>query len=235
MPDTGAGRQLFVLRRVPPASHTTQFTANRNLKQIIINVGIIDSAYILIQYILIFICNGHIQDMQNIENLSIPELLKAHAKILKELKERKATRTINNPTGDYAEYLFSKAFGWKLLKNSAASADALDQETNHSYQIKARRLTGGAGDRQLGIMRNLDQLPFNSLAAVLFDENYLVHRAVIMPVQTVRELSTYIKHVNGYRLILNDKVMMHPEVKDVTTQMRYAETTMVEETQSVLA
>jgi hypothetical protein len=43
---------------------------------------------------------------------SIAELLALHAAVSEELRERNVLRSANNPTGDLAEYLFCKAFGW---------------------------------------------------------------------------------------------------------------------------
>lgn len=43
--------------------------------------------------------------------------------------------------------------------------------------IRARRLTGAPGARQLSAIRNLDQDPFDCLAAVLFEVDFAVYRA----------------------------------------------------------
>ncbi|WP_274875112.1 hypothetical protein [Sinorhizobium meliloti] len=39
------------------------------------------------------------------------ELLKLHAAIMEELRNKNVLRSANNPTGDLAEYLFCAAFG----------------------------------------------------------------------------------------------------------------------------
>lgn len=59
---------------------------------------------------------------------SVPQLLLFHAKLLEELRSRGVLRTANNPTGDLAEYLFCKAFGWTQAANSEKSYDALDAD-----------------------------------------------------------------------------------------------------------
>ncbi|WP_374576440.1 hypothetical protein, partial [Phenylobacterium sp.] len=70
---------------------------------------------------------------------SIRELLVLHGQIMDELREREIVRTGNGPVGDYAEVLFSRAFGWRLEPNSAAGYDATDG-AGVRYQIKARRV-----------------------------------------------------------------------------------------------
>ena len=61
----------------------------------------------------------------NLLELSPPELLALHAKVADELRTRGITRSAKSPTGDLAEYLFCKAFGWKQVGNSQANVDAI--------------------------------------------------------------------------------------------------------------
>ena len=72
--------------------------------------------------------------------LSPPELLRLHAAIGEELRERGIVRSSNNPVGDFAEYLFCKAFGWSPADNSNKGSDALCNN-GKLYQIKSRRPT----------------------------------------------------------------------------------------------
>ncbi|QGY03599.1 hypothetical protein MMSR116_18175 [Methylobacterium mesophilicum SR1.6/6] len=48
----------------------------------------------------------------------VNELLELHGAVIEELRERKIVRSANGPIGDYAEFLFAKAFGWTLVNNS---------------------------------------------------------------------------------------------------------------------
>jgi hypothetical protein len=59
-----------------------------------------------------------------LKTFSVPRLLLFHAKFLEELRSRGVLRTANNPTGDLAEYLFCKAFGWTQASDALAFADA---------------------------------------------------------------------------------------------------------------
>src|SRR6266567_764785 len=104
--------------------------------------------------------------MIDLADLSPTELLALHAKIADELRERKIVRTFNNPTGDLAEYLFCRAFGWEQTDNSHPYADA--KQDGVFYQIKARRMTRQNTSRQLGALRGLPDGGFHFLAAVLF-------------------------------------------------------------------
>ncbi|NIJ42358.1 hypothetical protein FHS78_002652 [Parvibaculum indicum] len=62
-----------------------------------------------------------------------------HAEIMEELRARGILRSANNPTGDLAEHLFCKAFGWQIASNSEKGFDATGEQ-GRRIQIKGRRL-----------------------------------------------------------------------------------------------
>ncbi|MGE0006732.1 MAG: hypothetical protein AB7S92_14195 [Parvibaculaceae bacterium] len=109
--------------------------------------------------------------MIDLTTISIPALFELHVDLLAELRRRDVVRSANNPTGDYGELLFSRAFGWTLNINSSADADAVDGE-GLRHQIKCRRLGTPRGSRQLGFIRRLPERPFDRLAAVLLDDRF---------------------------------------------------------------
>lgn len=99
------------------------------------------------------------------------ELLSLHCAINEELRSREILRSANNPTGDLAEYLFCKTYGWSQATNSEKGYDALD-DNNLKYQIKGRRIHHRNKSRQLSAIRDIKDRPFDVLAAILFDDNY---------------------------------------------------------------
>lgn len=150
------------------------------------------------------------------------EIIQLYGAVIDELRARDVIRTGNAPLGDYAEYIFSKAFRWSLEGNSASGHDAIDQ-SGVRYQVKARRLRcNSSGERQLSVIRGLPDAKFDTLAAVLFDKNFDVHRAALIPHSVVLARSTYIAHVNGWRLMLDDNMWSIPGVQDVTLHLRSA-------------
>lgn len=153
---------------------------------------------------------------------SLSELLRLHGDLMEELRRREITRTHNNPAGDYAEFLFSLAFGWTLEGNSAAGHDATDID-GLRYQIKSRRLTTRNRSRQLSFMRDLPGRKFDYLAAVLFDHAYRVERAIILPHAPLEALCRYSAHANGWILRLEDACWSVPGARDVTHDLRQAE------------
>ncbi len=155
----------------------------------------------------------------NLSELSPPELLALHAKLCDELRSRGITRSANNPTGDLAEYLFCKAFGWTQAGNSHANVDAIGTDGTR-YQIKGRRITGHNKSRQLSAIRDLVGEHFHFLAGVLFKEDYVVMRAALIPHAVAIERAKFVERTNSHRFLLHDDTWNVPGVLDVTAELR---------------
>ena len=150
----------------------------------------------------------------DLSELSVKELLQLNSSIIDELKSRKIVRTKNNPVGDYTEWLVAKNLGLELAGNSSAGYDGIDPE-GKKIQIKGRRITAENKSRQLSGIRKLEERDFDQLAAVIFDENYDVIDAVLIPHEVVREYATYRSHVNAHILHLKGPILNDPRVKDI--------------------
>lgn len=148
----------------------------------------------------------------NLKNQGIKELLRLQASITDELKDRKVVRTKNNPLGDYTEWLVGKALDLELQANSKAGYDGIDKN-GVRVQIKGRRITPDNKSRQLSAIRKYDEKDFDELAAVIYDENFDVIEAVLIPHEVVGEYASYRGHVNAHILILKGPIMSDPRVR----------------------
>ena len=155
----------------------------------------------------------------DLANLRPLELLALHARVADELRARGITRSSNNPTGDLAEYIFCKAFGWTQAGNSSPNVDAIGSDGTR-YQIKGRRVTRYNKSRQLSAIRDLAGAHFDYLAGVLFAEDYSLLRAATIPRAIVVERASFVERTNSHRFILRDDVWDAPGVQDVTTELR---------------
>ena len=154
----------------------------------------------------------------NLTSRALKDLLGLHVGIGKELKTRGIIRTDNNPVGELAEYLFCQAFGWEISDRSARNVDAIGNDTR--YQIKGRKVTEGNPSRQLGYIRDLDDKHFDILAAVIFNEDYSIRRAALVPWEVVSKYATYAERPNAYIFHLRDDIWEISDVKDVTEDIR---------------
>ena len=155
-----------------------------------------------------------------LNNQSVQELLQLNAAVGAELSARNIARTSNNPLGDVAEYLFSKAYGWELEANSKAGFDATNGDLK--FQIKSRRVSSRNKSRQAGDIRNLDQELFDFLAGVVFDDNYDVILGVLVPHKFVVQNSRKITHTNSHRFYLKDELVAMDGVEDITERLKKA-------------
>lgn len=157
--------------------------------------------------------------MIEIDHLPSIDLLRLHAQVGDALRSRKITRSANNPTGDLAEFLFCKAFGWQQGTNSAANVDAIDDDGTR-YQIKGRRINRYNASRQLSAIRDLNGKRFDFLAAVLFLEDYSILRAAIIPHAIIVERSVFVARTNSHKFVLRDDVWEVHGVIDVSGSLR---------------
>lgn len=154
----------------------------------------------------------------NLAYLQTKDLLKLQSEVMGELRSRGVIRTMNNPVGDYAEWLVASALNLKLSTNSAAGYDA-ESEAGKKIQIKARRVSNNKS-RQLGAIRNLDKGDFDELVAVVFNEYYEVVEAVSIPHSIVKKYSTYRSHVNAHILHLRGALLSESSVQDISEKLR---------------
>jgi hypothetical protein len=150
----------------------------------------------------------------NLRELSVKELLQQHSAIIDELKRRSIVRTKNNPVGDYTEWLVAKGLGLELAGNSSAGYDGIDSE-GVKIQIKGRRITPENKSRQLSAIRKLKEKDFDQLAAVIFNENYEIIDAVLIPHEVIKEYASYRRHVNAHILHLKGPILNDPRIKDI--------------------
>lgn len=156
----------------------------------------------------------------DLEKLTVTELLGGFADILDELKARKIVRSTNNPVGDLSELLFCKTFNWVQEKNSKAGFDAIDVKNDIRYQIKGRRLTPSNKSRELGAIRKIESNEFHFLAAILFNSDFSIYKAVIIPHSVVLECSKIVNHTNASKFLLTDTIIKRPETQDVTKNIQ---------------
>lgn len=160
-------------------------------------------------------------DRFGLKAYSVPDLLLLFSGVLTELRSRGVVRSANNPVADYAEWLVAKAFGYELAGRSSAGYDALGPDGTR-YQVKGRRRTREKPSRQLSFIRGLDDDtdPFDYLIGILFNEDFTIWKAAQVPVVVVRENSTWIARVNGWRFMLRDSVWTLPGVVDATRPLQ---------------
>jgi hypothetical protein len=153
----------------------------------------------------------------SLSELSTKELLILHAEVSAELCARGVCRSGNNPVADYAEGLAAKALGLQLAKESTTGFDATDS-SGLRYEIKARRITTTSKATMLSAIRGLENKHFDLLIAVVFNEDYTVNRAVMIPHKTVEKIARFRKHVNAHILMLRD-IWKAEDARDITAKL----------------
>lgn len=142
----------------------------------------------------------------NFKKLDNSKLFSIYGELMKELLVRGLIRTTNNPVADYGEYVVAKKLRLKLADNSFKGYDAVDSK-NKRYQVKARRQTERNQSTQLGVIRNIDDKPFDFLVAVIFNSDFTINAMWKFPISIIERHSRFNEHQNGHILTLRSGIL----------------------------
>ncbi len=143
-------------------------------------------------------------------------LLAVYSRVMRELRNRGSIQSSNNPVADVAERLAARAFTLRLAPKSEKGFDASDSR-GVRYQVKGRRLTPENQSTELSIVRNLDEVRFDYLLAIYFDEFWGIHKSIRLTHAAFSRHASYSSHRNGHRFTMTSAVLLDPECDDVTS------------------
>jgi hypothetical protein len=155
----------------------------------------------------------------NLSKFTAIELLQLNSSILVQLKKLEIIRTSNNPVADYAEWLIARSYNLELMPNSFSSYDAIDPSTNKRYQIKSRRFNEHNRSYQLGVIRGLAAKKFDFLAAIIFNEDYTIKEAYMIPHHIIEKYSRFSKLQNGHILVLRG-ILQDKRIEEITLKLK---------------
>jgi hypothetical protein len=150
---------------------------------------------------------------------TVLDLLGLYSGILVELCERGVLRSVNNPAADYAECLVAEALHLTPAPKSTKGYDAVGQDGKR-YEIKSRRVTRRSRPTRFSAIRKLEENHFDFLVAVLFDEDFLVQRALVLPREHVTRQAFWQAHVNAWILPIRDDFWDTQATQDITSRLR---------------
>ena len=151
----------------------------------------------------------------DLTRFTVTDLPKLSASIIDELIARKVVRTRNKPLGDYTEWLVAKVLKLELASKSTLGHDGTDRKGT-KYEIKGRRVTPENTSRQLSVIRKLEDKNFDFLVGVIFNEDYEILVAVMVPHNVVGEYASFREHVNGHILQLKGAILEDSRVSDIS-------------------
>jgi hypothetical protein len=135
------------------------------------------------------------------------------------MARRGIVRSANNPVAGVAEYLVVNAFGLKRVPQSTKGYNAMDVN-GQKYEIKSRRLTQHNPPRILGAIRDGEHVNFNFLARVLFNEDFSLYKACLIPHEIALKESNFQEHTNAHILELDDSLWHRSGVTDITANLQ---------------
>ena len=149
---------------------------------------------------------------------TVLDLLKAYGAAEDALVTRGVARS--NIVGDYAEHLFERAFGWNLAPKSQKWFD-LDAK-GMTYQVKARRLSPTNRSCEMGAMPTDETIKFDALATIVFETDFSILYAAIIPVEVLKPLRTS-RHTTRPRFVFRPAHLQIRGVEVVSDELRAAQ------------
>jgi len=141
---------------------------------------------------------------------------------MRELRARGTIRSSNNPVADFAEALAERAFGLRLAGGSTKSYDGTCL-AGKKWQMKGRRMTAENPTTGLSVIRNLEEVRFDYVLAIYFEEDFSVRAAYRVDHAAAQEHASYSKQQGGHVLTLKQALLADSRCMDVTPDVRRAE------------
>lgn len=135
---------------------------------------------------------------------------------MRELRRRDVVRSNNNPVGDIAEAIVHGHYGGERGSFAQAGWDVL-APGGERIQVKAARNTSTNKRTNLSPIRDRE---YDSVIAVIFDEEFQVTEALKLSRKVAEEIATYKPHINGHVLYLN-RLRTDPRVERVDLSDAY--------------
>lgn len=153
--------------------------------------------------------------LPDVSRLSVKDLLRLEAGVVKELRRRELVRTNNKPLGDIAEHVVWLARGGVIEPNSTKSHDITTSD-GHRIQVKAMaNRTTGAGAK----FSPFRSAAYHSAVFLVFDASYSIAEAFEVAADPIEEHVRFVPHVAGRQPTLSQVRSLGA---DVTPEMQAA-------------
>lgn len=130
-----------------------------------------------------------------------------------ELQRRAIVRSGNNPIADMAEHVMADYYGVALEPPNSKSYDLITRD-GRKVQVKALRKT----QRSRSTLSALRSTDFDLLAAVIFEADMRLDKAVLIPVEVVEEYMGWSSTWKAHRLSLTRRLLADGRVAHVSAR-----------------
>ena len=153
----------------------------------------------------------------DVSSLSLKALLELQGHIMLELHGRGVGMS-SNPTRELARHLFIRAFGWTAHPSTSSGPDAVSAKGSR-IKIKGRRMLDPSDSLQMTALPDPATWSFEWLAAVVFDWNYDVVRAAVIPVSHVGAVADHDDSTGERRFTFDVDTLCVPGIYDATARL----------------
>ncbi|GAA2535762.1 hypothetical protein GCM10009860_15250 [Microbacterium mitrae] len=153
--------------------------------------------------------------LPDVSRLSVKNLLRLEASVVRELRRRDLVRTNNKPLGDIAEHVVWLARGGVLEPNSTKSHD-ITTASGHRIQVKAMANRAAGSAARFSPFRSAD---YDTAVFLVFDAEFDIVEAFEVKSDLIEENVRFIPHVAGRQPSLTQ---VRTFGTDITAEMQAA-------------
>src|SRR3712207_2875778 len=142
-----------------------------------------------------------------LDDLDDDNVVLLFGRVMLELRQRGIVRSGNSPIADIAERLVADFYDGHVAPPNERSYDVLARD-GRKLQVKALRRTQPSSS-SLSPLRTHD---FDAVVVVVFDINYIVQEAFVIPLLAVKDHQGWSKTWGSHRLSLTKRLCADPRV-----------------------
>lgn len=153
-------------------------------------------------------------EYKKLEELNELDLLKMHGKILDIFEKRQVSKTRNQPIAGYSRWLIKNKLGFDQVDNPNEKYDLFDKNKK-KYLVRSRQISNNK-NIPFGVIRNIHDKNFDNLITIVFDKDFNIIEAYMIPVDVLLNKVIYNGYQNGYILRVKHLDIIKDEIEDIT-------------------
>lgn len=153
----------------------------------------------------------------SVEKLDEIELLRLHGKILDAFEERQVCKTRNQPIAGYSRWLIKNKLGLQQVDNPNEKYDLYDGKVK--YLVRSRQISKNK-NIPFGVIRNIHESNFDNLITIVYDKDFNIIEAYMIPIDVLLNKVVYNGYQNGYILRRKHLDIIKDDIENIIDRLK---------------
>lgn len=149
----------------------------------------------------------------NLNNHSVLELMQMYQYSLIEMERRTVIKKHNNIINDYTFWLVSSRMEMELTYTKG-----YDAQRSNGQKVKIISFRNNVNTKSglIGIIHDRELIFFDELLVVIYNFDFIVDLALLIPKKIIQETKVFNRNLNGYTLRISNTLTKTPGILDVS-------------------